>query len=71
MIKIPLLIYSMAAIVRNLHRWRHHRLLTTLKGESVCVCIYGVFAPLYSCFRTLREWYRSQNCNIGGTNATH
>ena len=34
-------------------------------------CVYGVFVPLYSCLRTLREWYRSQNCNIGSTTTTH
>ena len=29
--------------------------------------VYGWFVPLYSCFRTLREQYRSQNCDNGGT----
>ena len=33
----------------------------------VCVCVYGEFAPLYSCLRTLRKRYRSQNCDNGGT----
>ena len=37
---------------------------------ALCVCMEG-FVPLYSCLRTLREWYRSQNCDIGGTTTTH
>ena len=31
----------------------------------------GGFVLLYSCFFTVREWYRSQHCDIGGITTTH
>ena len=32
--------------------------------------VYGGFVPLYSCLRTLSEWYRSQDCDIDSTTTT-
>ena len=34
-------------------------------------CVYGEFGPLYTCLRTLREQYRSQNCDNGGITTIH
>ena len=31
----------------------------------------GGFLSLYSCLHTLREWYMSQHCDIGGTTTVH
>ena len=41
---------------------------------SLCVLyayLYGWLLPLYSCLRTLRERYRGQNCDNGGTTTSN
>ena len=40
-------------------------------SDTAPLACMGEFVPLYSCLRTLRERYRSQNCDIGGTSRTH
>ena len=35
--------------------------------HPLILCRYGEFVLLYSCVHTLSEWYRSHNCDIGGT----
>ena len=42
----------------------------TTTTQHHTLCVYGEFIPLYSCLHTLRERYKSQNCDIGSTTTT-
>ena len=45
--------------------------LCTVDCHTATYCVYGGYVPLYSCLCILREWYRSPNCDNGGTTNTH